>query len=168
MRDDKSSNHLSWSKTPRGTYIASELFQSDAWRSLTKTESDIWLFVLTRRRYPRSTKKRDYWNPTNKCELQVPTVAIEDFFDGEVRGMNGKPPNHDTVRKAFKKFMAVGLLSLIHQGGNGKGDQNVYKLEHDWRTWKIGDPPCYTKAGMARGKGFCKPGSGKFYRNDKN
>jgi len=110
----------------------------------------------------------DYWSPLNGEEIKIPAVAITDFFDGMVRGMTKSPPNPDTFRKALAKFMEVGFLSLVYQGGNGKGDQNVYRLENEWRTWREGDRPCFAKAGMMRGKGCCQPGSGEFYKSLKN
>ena len=157
---------LDWKPRPKAFFVADELIRSDAWRCLSAAQKDIWLFIMTCRRYPR--KNRDYWNPTNKDDLKAPVIAVQDFFNGEARGMACNSPNPDTIRKAFQKFMEVGLLSLVHQGGGGKGDQNIYKLEHAWRTWRKGDPPCFSKAGMSRAKGFCVPESGEFYAPDKN
>ena len=161
----KSHPHWDWKKTPKGTYIISELIQSDAYRELSKTQSDIWLFLLTGRSYPRRKKGQEFnhWNPNNRDHMKCPYVKINDFFDGTVRGMAGKSPSNETIRKAFIKFMHVGFLSVKKAGGNGPGDQNIYQLENNWRLWKKGDPPCFEKAGLSRERGFCKPGSGTFY-----
>ena len=67
-----------------------------------------------------------------------------------------------TITRAINKLMHVGFISLEHLGGNGKGDASVYRIAHNWRVWTKGDAACFTKAGMSREKGFCKPGSGVF------
>ena len=152
--------HLCWTDWPKGTWIICELIHSDAFRSLTKAETDILLFLKMRRQYPK--KNKSYWNPSNRDNLKCPGIAIEEFFNGEVKGMISKSFTPETIRRAFKKFMRVGFLSIKKYGGNGPGDQHVYQLENNWRLWKKGDPPCYTKEGMSRAKGFCVPGSGRF------
>ncbi len=158
--DERSHPKLDWMDKRQGTWIIAEMVQSDAYRSLSKIESDILLFIMIKRQYPK--KNRSYWKPSNRDNLKISEVAIADFFDGSVREMYGKRPAYESIRRAFKRYMEAGFLSLVHQGGNGKGDQNIYRLENNWRLWKKGDPPCFTKEGMTREKGFCKPGSGHF------
>ncbi|SHH63146.1 hypothetical protein SAMN02745124_01202 [Desulfofustis glycolicus DSM 9705] len=148
----------------RGTYITTELIHSDAFRSLSSSQKDIWLFVLTRRVFGKDAKgKRDYTKLLNKSDLKAPAAAIQEFFDGPIRNMEMPSYNADTIRKAFKKFLEVGFLSVLHLGGNGPGDQSVYQFEDKWKHWKAGDPACFSKQGMARGKGFCQPNSGVFF-----
>ncbi|MCP3889310.1 MAG: hypothetical protein GY702_10620 [Desulfobulbaceae bacterium] len=153
---------LDWGGNSPGTWLLKELLQSDAFRSLPTMQKDILLFALTRRYYPKK-KKRNYWEPSNRDHFLCPVIAIQDFFDGRVKGMREPPPSPETIRRAFDKFMERGFLSLKHLGGNGPGDQNIYRLENNWRLWKTGDPPCFVKKGMSKAKGFCQPGSGVFY-----
>lgn len=152
---------LGWSGHEKGTYIVEELIQSDAFRTLTGTEKDILLFVWQRRQY-RKRRKNDpvnnTWEPVNGNSMKIPHAAIVDFFS---RG-NEPPPAASTIAKALNALMAHGFLEAVSIGGNGKGDMTVYRLAHDWRLWKKGNPPVYTKAGMARAKGFCIPGARVF------
>ncbi|BDD88462.1 hypothetical protein [Desulfofustis limnaeus] len=151
-----------------GTWLTKELLHSDAFRSLSSAHKDIWLFILTLRKYGKDTRGRyDYTRVQNKNSLKVPTIAIQDFFNGPAWKMSMPSHNADTIRRAFKKFMAVGFLSIVHQGGNGPGDQSIYQLEDSWKRWKVGDPACFTKKGMTREKGFCQPKSGVFYTSDR-
>jgi hypothetical protein len=152
--------HLGWSGREKGTYIVQELIQSDAFRTLSGTEKDILFFVLQRRHYKKHTVKnpRNTWEPTNGNSMKIPHVAIVDFFSGG----NEPPPAASTIAKAIKALMTRGFLEPVSIGGNGKGDMTVYRLAHDWRVWRKGDPPVYTKAGMARAKGFCIPGAKVF------
>ncbi|BDD88643.1 hypothetical protein DPPLL_30080 [Desulfofustis limnaeus] len=148
----------------QGTWVTKELLRSDAFRSLSSTHKDIWLFILTLRVFGKDAKgNNDYLQLQNRSNLKAPTVAIQDFFHGPAWGMSMPPYNADTIRKAIKRFLAVGFLSIIRQGGNGPGDQSVYQFEDKWKLWKIGDPPCFTKQGLIRGKGFCQPKSGVFF-----
>jgi hypothetical protein len=157
---------LDWREKPRGFYVALELIQSDAFRSLSKLESDLLLFIYTRRKYPMGRNKKkgmsvDYWSPSNGFEMTVPYVAIMEFFHKPNR-MKKSAPVDSTITRAIRKFMHVGFLSIVEIGGNGKGNVSVYRLEHNWRIWREGDSPCFDKKGMSRTKGFCAPGSGVF------
>lgn len=152
---------LGWSGHEKGTYIVEELIKSDAFRTLTKTETDLILFVWQRRQYRKRHKNdpvNNTWEPVNGNNITIPHAAIVDFFG---RG-NEPPPVGSTITRAIKSLMARGFLEAVSVGGHGKGDMTVYRLAHDWRLWRKGDPPVYTKAGMARAKGFCIPGASTF------
>jgi len=157
---------LDWYERPRGFYVVRELVQSDAFRTLSKFETDLLLFIMTRRAYPSKKKKiqkrekMDYWNPLNGYEITIPLLAINDFFSKN--GMKKKMPSGSTVTRAFKKLMHVGFVSLVRMGGGGQGNMSTYRLEHNWRVWCEGDGACFVKGGMSRAKGFCVPGSTTF------
>ncbi|MBU0909856.1 MAG: helix-turn-helix domain-containing protein [Proteobacteria bacterium] len=162
--------NLGWQPKPKVFWLVPELINSDAYRELSKFESDLLLFVMTLREYPSNKKlkkgkglSRDYWNPLNGHEITIPMVAVADFFNR--KDMRRTAPNSSTITRAMNKLMQVGFLSCVHVGGSGKGDMSKYRLENNWRIWKKGDPPCFSKAGLSRVKGFCVPGSGKFYRS---
>lgn len=138
-----------------------ELVKSDAFRTLTGTEKDILLFVWHRRQYKKRRKNdppTNTWEPVNANSITIPHIAIVDFFSTG----NEPAPVGSTITRAINAFMSRGFLEPVSVGGNGKGDMTVYRLTHDWRLWKKGDPPVYTKAGMARAKGFCIPGAPTF------
>jgi len=159
----KSVPELKWDKSPQRFAVTHELLRSPAYRSLSKLQSDIWLFALTERRYPgRNGKKRrniDYWHPLNNRDFILSYASIKKFF----KHAGGNPPSEPTITTAITKYMEVGFLSLVSRGGNGPGDCNHYRLEHNWRKWKIGDQPCFVKDGLSKA-GFCSPGSGKKYQ----
>ena len=158
---------LDWREKPRGMYLVRELLQSDAFRSLSKQETDLLLFIYSRRDYRSASKGKkrspgmDYWSPQNGYGLTIPYVAIRDFFN-KPNHMKKCAPVESTVTRAIKSLMQVGFLSLVELGGNGKGNMSIYRLEHNWRVWKKGDEPCFLKQGLSREKGFCKPGSSVF------
>ena len=141
---------LDWYERPRGFYVVRELIQSDAFRALSKFETDFLLFIMTKRLYPSKKKnhkksgKMDYWSPLNGHEMTIPLPAINDFFSKS--GMGRKVPSGSTITRSFKKLMHVGFVSLIKMGGNGKGDMSTYRLEHNWRLWREGDGPCFVKS----------------------
>lgn len=147
---------LKWDKSPPRFAITHELLRSEAFRSLTKAQTDIWMFALTERRFPgKKGKKRrdiDYWHPLNNREFMLSHKSIKKFFSNS----GGKLPSQPTITAAITRFMEVGLLSIVKMGGNGPGDMTVYRLEHNWRKWKVGDPPCFVKSGLSS-NGFCNP-----------
>ena len=148
---------LGWTGREKGTYIVDELFQSDAFRTLTGTEKDICLFMFTRRKYLKHTKKtpRNTWEPSNRDNITLPYPAIKEFFTkGTV-----PPPNPSTVSRAINALMAKGFLDVVKLGGNGPGDMTIYRLTYEWREWRTGDPSVYSKAGLTSAKGFCHPGT---------
>lgn len=160
---------LDWKPKPRAIYLPVELIKSDAFRELTKVETDLLLFIYTRRIFPSrqgKAKKKNYdqidqWNPLNGREMRVPHVAITEFFN-KPGIMRRPPPTSSTITRAIGKLMHVGFISLERMGGHGKGDSSVYRITHNWRVWRAGDKACFTRAGMSREKGFCKPNSGVF------
>ena len=166
---EKTRPDLGWNRTPRGIYLPFEVIRSDAFRALSKIETDLLLFIYTRRKYPsrqkgkkrRSMDKIDWWNPINGHEITVPYIAIKEFFD-QPEIMKTPAPTESTITRSIRKLMHVGFISLEHLGGGGKGDCSVYRIAHNWRVWRQGDGPCFTKAGMSREKGFCMPGSQVF------
>ena len=151
---------LGWTGREKGTYIVDELFQSDAFRTLTSTEKDICLFVFTRRKYLKHTKKtpRNTWEPVNGNKITIPHAAIREFFSQGIE----PPPVGSTITRAINALMTRGFLEAIRIGGNGKGDMTVYRLAHEWRLWRKGDPAVYSKSGMSSVKGFCMPGAGEY------
>ncbi len=153
---------LDWSPQPRVFWIVPELLHSDAYRDLTKIESDLLLFIYSRRSYPMAKGKkknpRDYWSPLNGHEMTIPHIAVKEFFSR----MKAPPPVPSTITRAVINLMRVSFLEPVAIGGRGKGDMSKYRLIHDWRVWRKGDVEVHTKAGMCKGKGFCLPGSGVF------
>lgn len=159
---------LDWWRRPKGFYLIDELIQSDAFRSLSKIETDLLLFVYSRRKYPSAKTKMkknlgkiDYWKPLNGHTMTIPYVAIRDYFD-QPNGMKRKPPTDSTITRAINKLLYVGFISPVEIGGHGQGSMSVYRIANNWRLWRVGDGPCFEKAGLSRVKGFCKPGSGVF------
>lgn len=152
---------ISWRKQPKGTWIATELINSDAWRSLSKFASDLLLWIYTRRQYPpKSRTDRDgrslfnYWEPTNAGRTLIPYKTIEKFFDQHPR-MYRKPPSKKTIKAALDQLMARGFISLEKLGGDGAGDMNYYRLTNNWRVWRDGDPDVFTRSGkMRKGRGW--------------
>lgn len=159
---------LDWRESPKAMYLPFELLQSDAYRSLSKQETDILLFIYTRRKYPtksyqkkKSRKRMDYWSPFNGHDMTVPMVAVREFFHKPGR-MKTVCPSESTFSRAISKLMKVGFISIVELGGSGKGHMTRYRLEHNWRIWEKGEKPCFIKQGLSRSKGFCQPGSQVF------
>ena len=140
--------------------IAYELIRSDAFRSLSKHETDIFLFALSERQYPGRKQRTsfNYWKPLNERHFVLPYRNMAKFYHMK----KVKPPTESTFRRSINKMMTVGFISLVEMGGAGVGSMNIYRLENNWRTWKKGQKACFVKAGMSKKKGFCIPGSRKF------
>lgn len=158
--------HLDWKKRPIYVALPVELIMSDAFSELTSAEKEILCCLYSKKRYPkkndrkRHKKEFDYWKPENGV-MSFPYAAVIDFFH-KPKGMNRAAPSESTFQRALEKFQTVGFISISHMGGNGQGDASKYRLEHNWRVWRKGDPPCFHKAGLSRNKGFCMPGCGVF------
>lgn len=144
---------LDWNPKPRVFWVTPETIQSAAYRSLSKVAADVLMFALSVRRYPRPTKKihRDYHHPTNEYEILLPYLAIQAFLSAG----GGKAPAESTITRAIHQLMAVGFVDVVHIGGGGPHDTSKYCLTHNWRVWKPGDPPVFSKEGLSRARGFC-------------
>lgn len=149
----RSHPHLDWDPQPRVFWLTPELVHSAAYRSLSKIESDILMFIMNLRQYPKVTKKtkRDYHQPINSHMILIPYKTVQAFLSEG----GFPPPTESTITRAIHKLMAVGFIDVVHIGGAGPHDVSKYCLTHNWRIWKIGDPLIFTKAGLSRTRGFC-------------
>ncbi|MEJ2731881.1 MAG: hypothetical protein P8185_25790 [Deltaproteobacteria bacterium] len=43
--------------------------------------------------------------------------------------------NRSSIPKAIDELLAKGFLSMVHHGGRGVGDRNIYELSENYQDW---------------------------------
>lgn len=117
-----------------GVYLETELFDSKAYKSLTKAEMRIYFEFLLKRQFGKYSKKSPNKTITNNGKL------VFTYKEAEKIGYP-KP----TYRRAIDKFINVGLIDLSKQGYGGipragkiTGESNLFAISERWR--KYGSP----------------------------
>ena len=94
--------------------------------------------------------------------VKLPYKGLQDYYSRQQRSKR-KALSSRTFYRALNKLMEVGFRSLVRLGGNGVADMSVYRYEFNWRIWREGAAPCFTKEGYSNAKGFCRRGkNGEF------
>ena len=53
--------------------------------------------------------------------------------------------NRSRIPTAIDELLAKGFVSMIHHGGTGKGDRNLFALSDNFLSWKPGMEPFETR-----------------------
>jgi len=115
----------------KGIYLERELYNSKAFKELSKAQVEI-LFILLERRIINKQKmpkgKREMKSIINNGEL------IFTYSEAESLGYSRR-----TFANAISKLVEVGFVDIVHQGnGSIKGDCSKYGLYDRWK--KYGKP----------------------------
>jgi len=108
---------------PKGTgiYLTPEFYNSKAWHDAGFNGQKLFIDLFNGLKWKGKGKKKEY---TNHDQLA--------FTQGEFCKKYGYVKA--TYTSARNKLIYVGLISMTHKGGNGKGDHSKYKLfYHDGR-----------------------------------
>ena len=113
-------------KYQRGAYISKDLFESKAYRSLTKAQMRLYQRFLMKREFARvggkpGKRKKDYVQ-TNVGKIAFPYREAE-----RIEGVN-----LSTFGRAIRKYVEVGLLDITHAGAAYEGDCHLYGISERW------------------------------------
>jgi hypothetical protein len=115
--------------------IPMELWNGEAFHSLTKSEKLVLLECLAQLRYAPKSKKKRHGLTIFKCglgdlinngEFGLPTKYLQE------RGIKGQ----DTIAQAKKKLVQVGFLDVVTQGSFTKAGR--FRYSDRWRTYNSG------------------------------
>jgi len=115
-------NSESSSQQRDSIHMPSELYLSPAFLSLNKNAIKTLIALLSRSRLGNGHLETSY------NELQK-IYRI----------------NRSRIPTAIDELMRKGFLSMIHHGGTGKGDRNLYALSDNYLSWKPGMEPFETR-----------------------
>jgi len=118
-----------------GVYLESKLFDSEAYKSLTKAQMRIFYEFMLKRKFGKRTKGR---KQQQNIVLNNRHIA---FTYAEAEKM-GYPRN--TFNRAIDKLIGVGLIDLHYQGQGGClgddgkvcGDSSLYGISERWQDYK--------------------------------
>mgnify|MGYP001279249054 CR=1 FL=1 len=97
------------------TMYDAELYDSDAYQSLSRPARNLFEFLLRERRYRGKGKKRQW---LNNGEIKLNRIQFIKRYGNCIQ----------TVNKARNQLITVGLIKLERIGGSGRGDMNEYSI----------------------------------------
>ena len=112
-----------------GTYIEREMYESQAFLSLTGIAPQLLILFLGKRFIKfRKVKKREIKECTN-CDNIIFTYV-------EAKEQYGITKARFT--KARDQFLTKGFMRIKKQAGACEKDKNVYAVSENWRLWRPG------------------------------
>lgn len=131
-RVQMTNKRLKWSK------FELDMLYSKAFLDINKPASVILLYTLQQLEWHNTAKKsqKKRWICTNADQLKL----LYSTFQNEPFKFH-----ISTISRAIDSLLAHGFIMVKEQGGNCKGHISTYKYVEDWRRWKNGDAPIYTK-----------------------
>ena len=109
----------------KGTFVERDLFESDAFWSLTGGAPQMLIYLLAKRNLKKT--KNGSWHCLNGHELNLTYIELKKLGVTQPRGT-----------RSFDELLAKGFIELVHQGGAYKKDQSIYSLSNKWLLWKKG------------------------------
>jgi len=118
LDDNNESGRQPWD----GFRMPSELYLSAAFLSLNRNAIKTLIAFLSKS------------NPGNG-HLGIPYNELQKIYQ----------INRSRIPAAIDELLGKGFLSMIHHGGTGKGDRNLYALSHNYLSWIPGMEPFETR-----------------------
>jgi hypothetical protein len=100
-------------KHSEGIYLESELYRSDAFLSLGKNSIKVFIAFL------------EALSNNGSKELSISFSDLEEVCKTCRSSISG----------AVSELQNKGFIRIIHKGGSGKGDRNLYSLSGDYKNW---------------------------------
>ena len=116
-------------KTPPGTYVERELFESQAFLALIGFAPQLLILILGKRWFDTVGKTGKAKRICTNCDTLTFTYLEAEKKYGITK---------TRVTRAFDELLAKGFLTVKHQGGGYKQDKNIYALTNKWRIWSPG------------------------------
>jgi hypothetical protein len=118
-----------------GAYIETELFESEAYKSLTKAEMRIYFNFLLKRKFGKYKGK-----PGKRPSKVIVNNGHITFTYAEAERLGFPRP---TFQRAIDKFIGVGLIDITYQGQGGmisgdgeiSGESSLYAISVRWKDY---------------------------------
>ncbi len=116
-------------KFPPGTWVDRELFESEAFISLTGVAPQLLILILSKRRIENHGRKGKEKKVCVNCDSIYFT-----YIEAKKKYRISKP----RFTRAIDDLLEKGFINIKHQGGNYKQDKTIYALSDTWLIWKPG------------------------------
>jgi len=116
-------------KSPPGTWVEREMFESNAFISLRGFAPQLLILILGKRQF--ITHK----NKTGKEKRVCTNCDSLNFTYVEAKKYKITIPR---LKRAFNELLTKGFIRIVHQGGACRQDKSIYQLSNDWVLWQPG------------------------------
>jgi len=116
-------------KLPPGTWIEREMFESEAYLSLSGFAPQLLTLILGKRQFRKVGKKGREKRVCINCDKINITYA--EF-------MNTYGISQPRLTRAKKDLLEKGFLTTVYRGGTYRQDKGIYALSDNWLIWQPG------------------------------
>jgi len=138
---------MSKHKSPPGTWLEREMFESKAYLSLRGFASQLLVLFLSKRRFENRGRK----GKEKKICVNCNSLRFSYKQANEKYGIT-----KSRFCRAIDELLAKGFITIVHQGGGFKQDQSIYALSDNWMLWQPGMVFESRKKESVQ-RGFCIP-----------
>lgn len=129
-----------------GIYFERKVYQSDAYKALSKNARMVLLAILDARQTnpdykPNTDKGHRSHRFVDLDKITMPYVKLREIY--------GVPT--PSIPRAIDDLLAKGFIEIKHAGGAGEHDMSVYALIDDYVDWEIGTVTRQRKKDARRG-----------------
>ncbi len=116
-------------KSPPGTWIEKEMFESKAFLSLKGFAPQLLIHILGKRQFETQGRKGKQKRVCINCDNINITYA-------EFKNKYGI--TQPRLTRAKDELLEKGFLSTVHPGGMYRQDKGIYSLSTNWVIWQPG------------------------------
>ena len=134
-------------KSPPGTWIEREMFESEAYLSLTGFAPQLLTLILAKRQFIKQGRKGKEKRVCVNCDKL--NVTYTEF-------KNRYGITQPRMTRAIDQLLEKGFITIVYPGGMYRQDKAVYELSDNWVIWHPGMVfDRRVKESVQRG--FCRP-----------
>ena len=110
-------------------WVERELFESKAFISLTGVAPQLFILILSKRRFENQGRK----GKEKKVCVNYDSIHFT-YIEAEKKYGITKP----RFTRGVDELLAKGFITVKHQGGAYKQDKTIFALSENWRIWGPG------------------------------
>jgi len=111
----------------KGTFLLSDLYESNAFWALTGAAPQMLVYLLGKREFRKTNSNNNQRICVNADNLTFSYVELKILGVTQPRATRG-----------FDELLAKGFITIVHAGGGCQGDQSIYALSDKWKFWNKG------------------------------
>jgi len=134
-------------KSRPGTWIEREMFESNAYLSLTGFAPQLLILIMGKRQFITHGRKGKEKRVCTNCDkINITYIEFKNKY-----GIT-----QPRMTRAIDQLLAKGFLAIVNPGGTYRQDKAIYSLSNNWVIWQPGVLfEVREKESVERG--FCKP-----------
>ena len=134
-------------KSPPGTWIEREMFESKAFLSLKGFAPQLLILILAKRQFVTHGRSGRQKRVCTNCDKL--NITYTEFN-------NRYGITQPRMTRSIDQLLEKGFLSVVYPGGTYRQDKAIYSLSTNWMIWQSG-MMFESRERESVARGFCNP-----------